>query len=135
MTPEALADLHGRVFPRGWSAADFAAFRDDPACVLVTRTEGFALARVVLDEAELLTIATAPDARRKGIARGLLSELLAQVTARGAGQIFLEVATDNAAARALYHAAGFAQAGRRAGYYPRPHGPAADALILRKPLP
>ncbi|MDA7429325.1 ribosomal protein S18-alanine N-acetyltransferase [Primorskyibacter aestuariivivens] len=135
MTPEALAGLHGRVFERGWSAADFAAYRDDPACVLIARPEGFALARVTLDEAEILTIATAPEQRRKGIARLLLADLLDRVSTRGARHIFLEVAADNAPARALYDAAGFKQIAVRKGYYPRHDGPPADALVLRKPLP
>ena len=40
------------------------------------------------------------------------------------------MAEDNAAAIALYRAAGFVEAGRRPGYYPRSDGPAAAALIL-----
>ncbi|WP_323767188.1 GNAT family N-acetyltransferase [Marinovum sp.] len=136
MTPEALAALHGAAFApaRGWSAAEFEGFLADPACLLATRPGGFALARVTLDEAELLTIATDPGRRRKGTARSLLAELLAKLVARGAETLFLEVAEDNAAARALYAAAGFAQAGRRRRYYPRPDGPPADALILRRAL-
>lgn len=135
MTPEALAALHGRVFERGWSAGEFAAFRDDPACVLITRPEGFAMARVVLDEAEILTIATAPEHRRKGIARALLADLLDRASTRGVRQIFLDVAADNAPARALYDRAGFAQIAERRGYYPRHDGPPVDALVLRKALP
>ena len=46
---------------------------------------------------------------------------------------FLEVAEDNAAARALYRAAGWNETGRRRGYYPRPGG-ALDAITLAKPL-
>lgn len=136
MTPEALAALHGAAFApsRGWSAREFEGFLADPACLMVTRPGGFALARVTLDEAELLTIATDPDQRRQGIARSLLAELLAALPARGAETLFLEVAEDNAAARALYALAGFEEAGRRRGYYPRAAGPAADALILRRAL-
>ncbi|WP_417525121.1 ribosomal protein S18-alanine N-acetyltransferase [Marinovum sp.] len=136
MTPEALAALHGAAFApsRGWSAKEFEAFIADPACLLVTRPAGFALARVTLDEAELLTIATDPGQRRQGTARALLAELLTALPARGAETLFLEVAEDNAAARALYDSAGFAEAGRRRGYYSRPQGPAADALILRRAL-
>ncbi|AKO95612.1 Acetyltransferase [Marinovum algicola DG 898] len=136
MRPEALAALHAAAFApaRGWSAAEFESFLADPACLLVARPEGFALARVTLDEAELLTIATDPARRRQGVARGLLGALFGGLAGRGAETLFLEVAEDNAAARALYAGAGFAMAGRRRGYYPRRNGAAADALILRRAL-
>ncbi|MDD9741449.1 MULTISPECIES: GNAT family N-acetyltransferase [Marinovum] len=136
MRPEALAALHAAAFApaRGWSAAEFDSFLADPACLLVARPEGFALARVTLDEAELLTIATDPARRRQGVARGLLGALFGGLAGRGAETLFLEVAEDNAAARALYAGAGFAMAGRRRGYYPRRDGAAADALILRRAL-
>jgi ribosomal-protein-alanine N-acetyltransferase len=49
--------------------------------------------------------------------------------------MFLEVAEDNAAALALYTAAGFATTGRRRAYYRRPGGLLVDALMLRSPLP
>lgn len=45
--------------------------------------------------------------------------------------MFLEVAADNDAARALYAKLGFVEAGRRHGYY----GDGADALVLRHSLP
>lgn len=136
MRPEALAALHAAAFApaRGWSAAEFESFLANPACLLVARPEGFALARVTLDEAELLTIATDPARRRQGVARGLLGALFGGLAGRGAETLFLEVAEDNAAARALYAGAGFAMAGRRRGYYPRRNGAAADALILRRAL-
>ena len=49
--------------------------------------------------------------------------------------MFLEVAEDNRAARALYAAAGFASVGRRPAYYARPGAAdAVAALILRRDL-
>jgi ribosomal-protein-alanine N-acetyltransferase len=54
--------------------------------------------------------------------------------AAGSQTAFLEVAADNAGAIALYDASGFEAAGRRAGYYARQEGPAADALVLRRTL-
>ena len=61
--------------------------------------------------------------------RALVTGLMAQARAGGARRLFLEVAQDNAAALALYTAAGFIQVGRRPGYYSRPDGSAA-ALVL-----
>ncbi len=52
----------------------------------------------------------------------------------GARSLFLEVADGNVAARHLYAKAGFAEAGRRAGYYVRDGGAREDALILKVAL-
>ncbi len=137
MTPDALAYLHARAFggvSRGWDAAEFAALLDSPHVFAVGGSRGFALGRAIAGEAELLTIATDPDARRQGIGRACLDAYEAEALARGAALSFLEVAEDNAAARALYMAAGYAEAARRRGYYARPGAARCDALILRKDL-
>ncbi|SUZ31949.1 Ribosomal-protein-alanine acetyltransferase [Roseibaca ekhonensis] len=135
MTPDALAALHAAAFPHDpWSAQDFAAFLQDPTTLLVTCAQGFAVLRVVLDEAEVLTLAVAPAARGKGHGTALLSAAQAQAAERGATRIFLEVATDNVAARALYARAGFVQTGQRRGYYTRTGTLPADALLLERGL-
>ena len=54
--------------------------------------------------------------------------------ARGAEDVFLEVAADNKAARALYASAGYQEAGHRKSYYNGPKGQKVDALVLRKKL-
>lgn len=136
MTPATMAALHARCFtlPPPWSAADFAATLSDRGVLCLSRPDGFALFRSVADEAELLTLAVAPEARRRGLARDLLDEGFAQAAARGATRVFLEVAAENAGARALYAGAGFAEVGRRPGYYRHPDGTRADALILARAL-
>ncbi|WP_324751816.1 GNAT family N-acetyltransferase [Roseovarius sp. Pro17] len=137
MGPEALARLHARAFARqgrGWSAAEFADLLASPHCCLCVEPNGFALTRVIAGEAELLTLATDPDYRRQGVAARLLHNIEAAGARRGAQRQFLEVAADNAAARALYAAAGYRQTGRRAGYYSRSDGPPVDALLLTKDL-
>ena len=81
------------------------------------------------DEAEILSIAVAPDWQRSGLGTRLI-EGLVRASKRGeAAQIFLEVAEDNKAARALYSKLGFTETGRRKGYYKRSCG-AVDALTL-----
>lgn len=137
MTPADLAALHARAFttPRPWSEAEFAALLADPlAFLLVEGDAGFLLGRAVAGEAELLTIAVLPEARRLGLGRRLVGRFIYQARLRGADSAFLEVAEDNAAARALYLAAGFAEAGRRRGYYRTPEGKAVDALVLVRSL-
>jgi len=108
---------------------------DQPGVLLTgDATRAFALARVVADEVEILALATDPDHCGQGHGRACLDAALAQAAARGARHAFLEVAADNAAALALYRAAGFVQAGLRRGYYARP-GAAADALVMTRALP
>jgi len=138
MTPEALAALHGRCFttPRPWSAAEFAGFLADPLVFLLVEGDaGFLLGRAVAGEAELLTIAVVPEARRLGLGRRLVSRFLYQARLRGAESAFLEVAADNAAARGLYDRSGFLEVGRRRGYYRSPDGRVIDALVLRQVMP
>lgn len=131
MTPGALAALHAAAFPHEpWSAADFAAFLKDPTTLLVMGTQGFALLRIVLDEAEILTFAVDPVAQGQGYGGAILVDALGQAKARGVARVFLEVAADNASARALYARAGFAQTGQRKGYYARSGAASVDALLL-----
>ena len=128
MTPDRLAHLHGLSFtrPRPWTAAEFAGLLDSPHAFLLARPKGFLLGHVVADQAELLTLAVAPDARRQGIARDLVAEFAATSRARGAARAFLEVAADNGPAQALYLAAGWRESGRRRRYY----GPDLDAIVM-----
>ena len=145
MTPvatlaEALAATHAAAFltERPWSAAEFASLLVQPATVLAGDARSFLLGRVILDEAEVLTLATHPAHRRQGLARAALAAFLAQASGRGATRAFLDVAEDNAPARALYAAAGFAETGRRAGYYAARGGAVpvarAAALMLARDL-
>ena len=97
--------------------------------------DGFILLRVVADEAEILTLAVRPAARRRGVGARLVQEGGRLVAVRGATRLFLEVAADNDAALSLYRRAGFADAGRRPAYYARPEGARQDALILALNLP
>ena len=132
MTPDALARLHSRCFasPPPWSARAFADALATRNTFLLCAPGAFALGRVVAGEAELLTLAVAPEARRRGVARNLCSRFGEAARTTGADAAFLEVAADNAAARALYLGCGWIEAGRRPRYY----GPALDAVIMRLDL-
>lgn len=141
MSPDALAALHRQCFtlPPPWSAQDFAAFLADPHSCLLCRFDqdalrAFALFRVISDEAELLSLATAPQQRRAGLARSLMLDGLAQIRVRGARVCFLEVAADNTGAIALYTGLGFVQVGQRRGYYHAPGHAPQDALVFQARL-
>lgn len=135
MTPTELATIHAASFtlPRPWSEREFSTLLDSPHSLLVTRPAGFALARVVADEAELLTIAVLPMARRQGTGKALLQDLLTQAADRGATRIFLEVSAQNDSAIALYEGQGFQTLARRKGYYVA-FEHKVDALIMEKRL-
>ena len=125
----ACAAIHAAAFPPGeaWDAAAFAGLLASPGVVgLIDPAGGLVLARHVADEAEILALATMPEARRQGIARRLLGAALRQAVAAGATRVFLEVSEANQPARALYAAAGFAACARRPRYYPD----GSDALVL-----
>jgi ribosomal-protein-alanine N-acetyltransferase len=133
---EPLAAIHRQCFaaPRPWAAAEIEAILATPGAFLLSEPDGFLVGRVLADEAELLTLAVAPAARRRGVAARLLAAFLDRAVRQGAGRAFLEVAADNAPARALYAGAGFAESGRRPRYYRRPDGTLTDALILVRSL-
>jgi [ribosomal protein S18]-alanine N-acetyltransferase len=137
MTPADLAALHARCFrtPPPWSAADFATFVADPlAFLLVEGDAGFLLGRAVAGEAELLTLAVAPESRRLGLGRRLVARFVYQAQLRQAQRAFLEVSAENPAAIALYDSAGFRAEGRRRGYYAPPQGARIDALVMARDL-
>jgi [ribosomal protein S18]-alanine N-acetyltransferase len=132
-----LAELHGACFPEDpWDAAalqrllalfgvfGYLAWQEDEAI-------GFALARDLGDEVEILSLGVMPGCRRRGVGRALLDAVVIEAGRRRRGSVVLEVAAANAAARRLYAGAGFVQVGRRPRYY-RHGGESEDALILRR---
>lgn len=90
------------------------------------RIAGFALARGILDEAELLLLATSPQFRRRGIGAALLRSVMAEARGRGVTRIHLEVRAGNGAI-ALYQTHGFTKTGERRDYYRGRTGQSFDA--------
>ena len=135
-----LAQLHAQGFYRGWPVADFVGFLGDGAtpayvaCDAKRRIAGFALIRLVADESELLTIAVDPKWRGKGVGRALLQAVLADLMMSAAKTMVLEVDEQNLPAIALYKRLGFATISARKGYYARPDGTAATALVMSRDL-
>jgi len=101
---------------------------DDAGAIL-----GYAGLRVAGDQGDIQTIAVRPAARRLGIGRALLVELLAEARRRRAAEVFLEVRADNPGAIALYASLGFAELAVRPRYYPAetPGERPVDAVVMR----
>lgn len=136
MTPADMAALHASCFttPRPWLAAEFAAIVSDPLCFTRVESDGFLIGRAVAGEAEILTLAVAPDARRRGIGARLVQGFLAEAQNRAATSVFLEVAANNQGAIGLYLQSGFAEVGVRRGYYTRLGSAAIDAIVMSRQL-
>jgi len=94
---------------------------------------GFVLTMPAVDEVHLLVIAVAPERQRQGLGAGLLSHACAMARQGGMGRMLLEVRPSNAVALAFYQHAGFAEIGRRRGYYPSPEG-REDAIVMAMSL-
>ncbi|MFZ4533189.1 MAG: GNAT family N-acetyltransferase [Alsobacter sp.] len=135
-----VGDLHAAGFAHPWAVHEIEALLVDAAVVgqgigpAAGTLFGFVLSRCAADEAEILSIVVDRRHRGAGLAGRLLRAHLGRLSARGIRQLFLEVDEGNAAARALYDRSGFAEVGRRPGYYRRPDGSVANALVLRREL-
>ncbi|UFN48019.1 GNAT family N-acetyltransferase [Roseomonas sp. OT10] len=128
----ALAPLHAAAFPVGeaWGPDALRLMLEMPGAFALRLESGFVMARAVADEAEVLTLAVHPAARRRGLGGALVAAAAAEAARRGAAALFLEVSEANAPARALYAALGCGEVGRRRRYY----ADGSDALVLRLPL-
>lgn len=131
-----IAALHERCFAEPWNDKACAEVLAMPGCLARLAVDaddtpvGFVILTATQDEAEVVTLGVPPEHRGAGVARSLMEGVLAAVLGP---RCVLEVAVDNDAARGLYGALGFSEAGRRKGYYRRSDGP-VDALILEKKL-
>lgn len=132
MTPAELARIHQASFetPRPWSEAEILDSLGTSGCFLERAAGGFLIGRVIVDEAELLTLAVDPAMRRQGIGLTLVKRFLNHAKDRGAQTGFLEVAADNQAACALYQSVGFVESATRKRYYSAPDGTKVDAKIM-----
>ena len=105
-------------------------YREDSFFALLVcdeKVSGYIALRCMEDEGELLKIAVAIEARRRGIADELMKAALSYAGKNGISSIYLEVRKSNEAAVSLYRKHGFKQTGLRKNYYTEP---IEDALIM-----
>lgn len=138
-TPSDAADLsrlHVASFDDGWTTTDFTTWlARAEAIAVIAESEreplAFGLALAAGDDAELLTIATAPDQRRTGLGRQIFRALDAEARKRGLDRWVLEVARNNLPAIGLYKSSGFVEIGVRKAYY-RTRDGRVDALVMSR---
>ena len=137
-----LAALHSQCFAVAWNEDSFRGFLARENCLALLASSGvlpmpqaFILVQFAASECEILSLGVVPGVRRSGLARALVNAAAIEAASRGAVEMFLEVACDNDAARALYQGLGFAVLGSRRDYYRDKDGRTTDALMLRAPLP
>jgi ribosomal-protein-alanine N-acetyltransferase len=133
----ALSALHARAFATPWSEAEISKLLKNRAVFALLSREaqdqGVVMAWAAAGDAELLTVAVIPEARRRGVGAALVTAAGAVALARGAASIHLEVAEDNSAARALYAKLGYEETGRRRAYYAGDSA-SVDAIVMRRVL-
>ncbi len=127
---EAVLAITKDSFEEAWSAKDFHYFLTHPhrvAMGLFHPQKGllcYFLALLVQGDLDIVSLATRSDARRQGLGRKLLQQVM---TDQRIERAFLEVRVSNVAAQALYEGLGFKVMGTRKKYY----GGKEDALQLR----
>jgi ribosomal-protein-alanine N-acetyltransferase len=135
---EVMEDSFDQAYGEAWTAAQCAGLLPVPGVWLSLarasdRLLGFALARIVADEAELLLLAVRPADQRRGVGTRLLNAFCSEAARRGAVRVHLEVRDGNQAVK-LYERSGFARVGRRRDYYRGPVSVRHDALTLAKKM-
>jgi ribosomal-protein-alanine N-acetyltransferase len=135
-----IQDLSCRSGLSPWSLHSLKRSVADPLCELnlaeparspAKKVIGFYLARIILNEMELLQIAVDPKLARKEIGRKLLAHCMKKASVWRCNVCYLEVRSSNETALCFYRKHGFQSIGRRRGYYTDPE---EDALILSKQI-
>jgi len=132
-----MAAIHASCFARAWDTLEFERLLGERGVIAdglflgpAAKPAGFVLSRIVLDEAEILTVAIEPEARGKGLSIPLLERHLDELSRRGTRTVHLEVEEGNHPAIALYRRFGFTETGRREGYYQKADGSRVAALTM-----
>jgi ribosomal-protein-alanine N-acetyltransferase len=128
--------LEESVYPYPWTRGNFLdslasgydawTLRDDNGALV-----GYFLLMGAVDEAHLLNVAVAAQRQREGLGRYLLDKAAACARGLPVESILLEVRPSNVRALKVYGQYGFAEIGRRKGYYPAHNGQREDAIVMR----
>jgi len=132
--------LEQSVFPHPWTRGNFMDSLSSGYDAWVLRDAGrdqlagYFLIMYALDEAHLLDVAVSGDRHGTGLGRYLLDRIAARARGTGMSSVLLEVRPSNLRALQVYERYGYAQIGRRKGYYPAHEGQREDAIVMRYAL-
>ena len=129
-----VAALEKTCFSTPWSENSVRGELQNPLSIWLVAVEGPTLlgylgVQTVMDEADVMNIATDPAHRERGAAKALLEEMFSRLISQGVKKLTLEVRPSNQAAIGLYERYGFREVGRRKNYY---RNPREDALLMTK---
>lgn len=136
---DSLHQIHSKCFVPYWDKNTFDTFLKDhsifgyKACLIGRPLQilGFCICRLILDEAEVITIAVHPHHRQQGIGHLLMDSTLRHLHRERATKLFLEVEENNLAALALYQHFEFKKISKRTAYY-QSQNDRIDAIIMQK---
>ena len=131
-----IARLEAQTFSDPWSEKALELFFDSPtsfcaACTLDGHLASYCTVVTVLDEAQIINVATANEFKKQGCADSVIALVIDEAITRGLVSISLEVRESNVAAIRLYEKHGFCNMGKRRGFYKNPR---EDALVMIKNL-
>lgn len=130
---QTVTDIENKVMTMPWSFCSFSEAKDSKHTIFKVAEEdgqiaGYAIVYVTAPDSELPDIVVSEEFRRRGVAQGLLDEVIAQAKSLGVSEMFLEVRQNNDAARQLYLKNGFTEIGIRENFY---RDPVEDAICMR----
>ena len=139
LSPEMLyeaAEIEKLCFSEPWSQEALLYMCKSPnthavAVTIDGRLASYGGCEFVIDEANIVNIATHPDFRRRGCASAVIEALEDFLISKGVKSVYLEVRVSNTPARALYERHGFRMVGVRKNYY---RFPTEDAAVMLKTI-
>ena len=136
MTPEKMSKLHSKseANHRIWHAHEFSDLLSLPGVITELHAHGFALARVVDTEAELLLIVTENIKQNTGLATSCLLKIEKKLIHHGAQKLTLEVGESNSAAITVYTKLNYKKIAIRKSYSRDKNGKFETALVMQKDL-
>lgn len=133
---DAVVNIEEACFSVPWSYESFVwAMQNENNYFVVAEEDGTVMGYAglcfVLDEGDVVNVATLPEYRRRGVGAALVSDIIEFAKKKGIKSLMLEVRESNAGAIALYEKFGFVKIGTRKNYYSKP---TENADIMRLEL-
>ena len=132
----AIAELEKQTFKHPWSENSLQMFFEGEGAYCVACMENgdlvsYCTVTTVLDEAQIINVASAPKHKNKGCAKATIELVLDEAKRRNISSVSLEVRESNVPAISLYESFGFSVAGKRKDFYTEPR---ENALVMIKNL-